>query len=282
MQNAEPNTRTSKTTSARPNTKHLFDQPTGGQGPRIQARHTTPNTGASPGCSNINLEHYHPRGGEKLCMETPHTPHYRIGLSQTYSNISVSNINTPSVPNNIPPTRTKPEDFPNHSASGTYGDQHADIVPVIGRTPNEPGNQLGHNRPLKAVSHQTKNPQIPHQRIPTIQLRPGTSGDDSYGQDKLPNASSTLPETTPPSKSAAPTSREITPQQTKGNRSPIRFPTPEPENLPISSNYREHQLEHSTKKPRQNAHVQPTRPKGQGTKLTIRTCGLRSLTQKIT
>ena len=65
-----------------PNTKHPFNQPTEGQGSRIQTKHSTPNIGALAWCSNINREHNHPREGETLCMEAPHTPHYRTGLSQ--------------------------------------------------------------------------------------------------------------------------------------------------------------------------------------------------------
>ena len=64
LQNTESGTRTSETTSAHPNTKYHFNQPTVGQGPRIQTRHTTPNTGASPGCSSTNPEHYHRKRGK--------------------------------------------------------------------------------------------------------------------------------------------------------------------------------------------------------------------------
>ena len=236
LQNMEPNTRTSSATSARPNTKHAFNQPTGGQGPRIQTQHTTPNIGTSPGCSNINWEHNYPWEGESLRMEAPHTPHHRTGLSQTYSNISVSNINTPTVPNNIPPTHTGMGVSSNQPASGNHGDQHTSIVPVIRRTTKQLGNQRGHNHPLEGTAHHTRNPQIPHQRIHTVQPRPGTSGDNSNGQIKSLDTPSASPETTLPSTSTTPTLRNFTPQRTKGNISPIRFPTPEPENLPTSSN----------------------------------------------
>ena len=169
-------------------------------------------------------------------MEAPHTPHHRTGLSQTYSNISVSNINTPTVPNNIPPTHTGMGVSSNQPASGNHGDQHTSIVPVIRRTSKQLGNQRGHNHPLEGTAHHTRNPQIPHQRIHTVQPRPGTSGDNSNGQIKSLDTPSASPETTSPSTSTTPTLRNFTPQRTKGNISPIRFPTPELENLPTSSN----------------------------------------------
>ena len=212
LQHIEPNTKTPNTTSAHPNTRNTFNQPTGGQGFRIQTKHSTPNIGTSPGCSNINREHNHPGEGETLRMEAPNTPHHRTYLSQAYSNISVSNINTPVVPNNIPPTHTKPKESSDQSASGTHGDRHADIIPVIRRASNQLGNQHGHNHPLEGITHYTRNPQIPHQRIHTVQPRPGSSGDDSYSQVKLPDTPSTLSETTSPSTSTAPTSRKFTPR----------------------------------------------------------------------
>ena len=77
-------------------------------------------------------KHYNDKKGKKLGMEIPHTPHNGIRRSQTQSNISGSDITTPTVPGNIPPTRAKLEDFHNYSATGTYGDQHADTIPILG------------------------------------------------------------------------------------------------------------------------------------------------------
>ena len=145
-------------------------------------------------------------------MEAPHTPHHRTGLSQAYSNISVSNTNTPMVPNNIPSTHTGLEASSNQSASCSHGDQHTDIVPVIRRTSKQLGNQQGHNRPQEGTTHHTRNPQIPHHRIHPIQSRPDTSGDNSNGQIKPVNTPSTSSETTSPSTSKASTLRKFTPR----------------------------------------------------------------------
>ena len=87
----------SNTASAYPNTKHRFNQPTIGQGPRMQTRHNTPSTGASPGCSNTNTEHYNPTEGIQQGREIPHPPQHGIRRSQTQSNISGSNNATPTV-----------------------------------------------------------------------------------------------------------------------------------------------------------------------------------------
>ena len=81
-QNAESNT-----TSTYPSAKHRFNQPTIGQGHRVQPRHNIPSTGASPGCSSTT-EHYNPKKGIKLGRENPHTPQNGIHRSQTQSNIS--------------------------------------------------------------------------------------------------------------------------------------------------------------------------------------------------
>ena len=178
----EANTRTSSTTSARPNIKHPSDQPTEGHGSRMQNKHITHNIGKTPGHSNINWEQNNPREGKSLRMEAPHTPHHRTGLSQAYSNISVSNTNTPMVPTNIPSTHTRLEASSNPSASCNHGDQHTDIVPVIRRTSKQLGNQQGHNRPQEGTTHHMRNPQIPHHWIHPIQSRPGTSGGNSNGQ----------------------------------------------------------------------------------------------------
>ena len=231
-------TRTSSTTSARPNIKHPSDQPTEGHGSRMQNKHITSNIRKTPERSNINWEQNNPREGKSLRMEAPHTPHHRTGLSQAYSNISVSNTNTPMVPTNIPSTHTRLEASSNPSASCNHGDQHTDIVPVIRRTSKQLGNQQGHNRPQEGTTHHMRDPQIPHHWIHPIQSRPGTSRGNSNGQIIPIDTPSTSSETTSPSTSTISTLRKFTPRRTKGNISPIRFPTPEPEGLPTSSKER--------------------------------------------
>ena len=233
--NMEANTKKPSTIFGHPDTKHPSDQPTEGHGSRMQNKHITHNIGKTPGHSNINWEQNNPREGKSLRMEAPHTPHHRTGLSQAYSNISVSNTNTPMVPTNIPSTHTRLEASSNPSASCNHGDQHTDIVPVIRRTSKQLGNQQGHNRPQEGTTHHMRNPQIPHHWIHPIQSRPGISGGNSNGQIIPIDTPSTSSETTSPSTSTISTLRKFTPRRTKGNISPIRFPTPEPEGLPTWS-----------------------------------------------
>ena len=233
-QNTEADTKTPSTTFMRPDTKHPSDQPTEGHGSteqqkhyhnrRNQHPHNTPNIGTTPGRSNINWEQRSPREGKSLRMEAPHVPQHRTGLSQSYSNISVSNANIPMAPTNTPSAHPRPP------ASCNHKDQYTDGIPVIGKASKQFSDQQGHERPQEGTIHHKRNPQTPQHWIHPLQSRPGTSGANSNGQKTPIGTPSTSTKTESPS-----TSTISTPRRTRGNMSPIRFPTPEPDGLPTSS-----------------------------------------------
>ena len=212
-------------------------------------------------------------------MEAPHIPPHRTGLSQSYSNMSVRNTTIPMAPTNTPSAHTRLEASYNPSASCNHGDQHTDAV--IGRASTQFGDQQGHDCPQKGTTHHRRNPQIPQHRIHPLQSRPGTSGGNSNGQITPIGTPSTSTKTKSPS-----TSVLSTPQRTRGNISPIRFPTPEPDGLPTSSSleWNSSNVSLNLNAPRRNlTRTNKHKPQDlKGSKLAIGARRLRSPTQKIT
>ena len=187
----------------------------------------------------------------------------------------------PPAPTGTPSAHTKLEASHNPSASGNHRDQHTDGVPIIGRASTQFRDQQGHNRPQEGTTHHRRDPQIPQHRIHPLQSRPGTSGGNSNGQITPIGTPSTSTKTKSPS-----TSVISTPQRTRGNISPIRFPTPEPDGLPTSSSleWESSNVSLNLNAPRRNlTRTNKHKPQDlKGSKLAIGARRLRSPTQKIT
>ena len=222
-QNAESNT-----TPSRPEPKPYFNQPTTGQGSGMQTNMITPNMGATPKCTHTNMEHNDPNKKRDPGREIPNIPHNGSHRSREQSDISNSET-TPTVLGNIPPTNPKSDNSRNTPSPNIRGGQHADATPRLEKTPNNSGNQQGYNHLPRGTSNPTGNPQMPHQRTHYKNIRQGSYNQGAYDQ----NNPTTSPRTTLAPTSTATTSRGIQPQQTRGGRSPIRFPTPEPQDVPI-------------------------------------------------
>merc|ERR1712051_991049 len=224
MQNAESNP-----TPSRPEPKSYFDQPTTGQGSRIQENKLPPNTGATPKCTHTNMEHNNPSRRRDPGREIPNIPHNGSRRSRKQSDISNSETTTPTVLGNIPAANPKSDNLHDTPNPNIQGSQHADAIPRPEETPNNSGNQQGHILPPRGTSNPIGSPQMPHQRTQYKNIRRGCSNHNSYNQYNLP----TSPLTTPTPTSTTATSGRIKTQQTRNNRSPIRFPTPEPQDVSI-------------------------------------------------
>ena len=229
-QNAESNT-----TPSRTEPKPYFNQPTTGQGSGSQTNMITPNMGATPKCTHTNMEHNNPNKNRDPGREIPNIPHNGSHRSREQSDISNSKT-TPTVLGNIPPTNPKSDNSRNTPSPNIREGQHADATPRLEKTPNNSGNQQGYNHLPRGTSNPTGNPQMPHQRTHYKNIRQGSHNHGAYDQ----NNPTTSPRTTLAPTSTATTSRGIQPQQTRGGRSPIRFPTPEPQNVPIPPNQERH------------------------------------------
>ena len=239
-QNTEANIKTPSITFAYPDTKHPLDPPPEGHGSTEQQIHyhnrmnqqacNTPNIGTTPKQSDIDWGQRNPWEGKNLCMETPHVPQHRTGLSQSYSDISVSSTNVPMAPTNTSSAPTGLGSSSTPPISYNHGDQHTNYTPAIEKTPTQLSGRWGQEGPQEGTTQHNKNPHIPQHRIGPFQSHPGTSGSNA----DIQMAPLSTPSTSTKIKSPS-TLTIFTPRRTRGNISPIMFPTPEPDKLPVSS-----------------------------------------------
>ena len=111
-----------------------------------------------------------------------------------------------------------------------HRNQHTNNTSNIGGTPTQSNINCGQSNPQEGRIQHRENPHIPQYWTNFSHSHPGISESSA----NISIAPISTPSTS--TKFGLPSTLTITtPQRTKGNRSPIRFPTPEADKLPTSS-----------------------------------------------
>ena len=195
----------------------------------------TPNVGTTPEQSDTNGGQRGPQRGQNQYMNTPHTPQYRTSLSQSHSGTSDNNANVPMAPIYTPTAPTEVEPRSTSTISHNHGNQHTNYAHVIGTTPTQTSNGRGQDNPQKmapqkrAIQH-NKTQHTPQHRMGHSQSHPDTP----WSSANIPMTPINTPSTVTRFGSPSPQTSN-TPRRTRENISPIRFPTPEPEESHASS-----------------------------------------------
>ena len=163
-------------------------------------------------------------------METPHIPQYQTSFSHSHSDISENSANIPMAPISTPSTSTGFGSPSTLTITHNHKNQHTNDTPIIGEAPTQSNNNWGQSNPQEGKIQHEETPHIPQHRIGLSHLHPGISKSSA----NIPIAPISTPSTSTEFGSPS-TLRITTPRRTKGNRSPIRFPTPEADKLPTSS-----------------------------------------------
>ena len=235
-QNTEANRKTPSTNAAHPDTEYRLDPLHHGHGSNEQQTHRhsyadqhtggASSIGSTSTHSEIDKGHSNPRKRETQHTLHPHDPQFRTSISHSHSNSARYGDTTPTTNIN---TQSTSDELGAHSNPQTYHDQrsqYANSTPNIkGAIANYKGNREQHD-PREKTS---QTDETPH----TIQYRitlPHSSPNIVTHNTPISNPStSTKFESHSSQKNTAS-------QRAKGNRSPIRFPTPEPDTPPTFSN----------------------------------------------
>ena len=160
-------------------------------------------------------------------MENPRIPQFRTSLSHSHSDVSKNGANTPIADSNTPSTSTGSGTPSTPTIFHDQRGQYASNAPIIGGTPPQFNDSWGQINPHEGRSQHDKTSHAPQYRITLSHSHPNIS---VHGAAPINTPSSST-------KFGSPSSlKSTTPQRTKGNRSPIRFPTPEPDKSPAFLN----------------------------------------------
>ena len=236
-QNTEANRKTPSTNAAHPDAEYRSDPLHYGHRSNEQQTHRhsyasqlaggASSIGSTPTHSEIDKGHSNPRKGTVQYTEHPHIPQFRTSTSHSHPNSTRNGDTTPKT--NIITQSTSAE-LGKHSTPPIGHDhrgQYANNSPIFGNNPtHHKGNQEQHD-PQEGTSRTDETPHTIQCRITLSHSRPNTS---AHNETPVNNQSTST-------KFESPSSQENTAsQRTKGNRSPIRFPTPEPDRSPAFPN----------------------------------------------
>ena len=225
--------RTPSTNVAYPNTRDRLDPLQNEHGSTRQQTHRRSHVnqhtcdassiGSTPTQSEIDEGQSNPRKGRIQHMENPHIPQTRTNHSHSHSNISKYGTNTPIAYSNNPSTSTGSKTPSTSTIVHNQIGQYANNAHIIGEVPTQFENSQERINPQGGKSQNDETTHLLQYRITSSQSHPNLSVYNATPIDTPSNSTKV---------GLHSSLKGNTPQRAKGNRSPIRFPTPEPDKSP--------------------------------------------------